>query len=93
MTYLNDTSNCPLSTNCMTCGSEDDLDVGTFDIGPVGVMCATVCADCVDEAETDPHVFGNLNLVQAVYAAGAHAVHLGIDVDEMARLMEQEAAA
>lgn len=75
---------CPLADGCMVCGSALDLARETVET-PVGVCCITRCEDCADDEKLP-----KLSLPQAVDLSGRHAVHLGIDVDQMAAAMERE---
>jgi hypothetical protein len=83
-TRLDDVSNCPRATECASCGGDEQLDRATGQT-PVGVFCLTLCIDCA-ETERLPV----LGWRTAVERAGEHAAHLGIDVDEMGRLMAAE---
>ena len=76
---------CPRAGRCEACGSTRALEVATYQT-PVGVFCATVCGACID-TDTAPPVAG---WAQAVERVGAHCEHLGIDVDEMAALLDTE---
>jgi hypothetical protein len=79
---VDDTSNCPTAAVCATCGETDELMVETVST-PVGVYCLTLCAADIDN-ETLPAV----GWAGAVDLVGAHCVHLGIDVDQMAAILE-----
>lgn len=88
MTNLNDTSNCPREQACSQCHRGEttvQLAVAILQT-PVGVFCCTLCEDCEPLTRG-----GRLSWGQAIDRVGAHAQHLGIDVDQMARLMDQEA--
>lgn len=79
---LDDISRCPVAEVCSCCGEPGELSVITFDTA-VGVVCATACAFCAALGAV-PYLPG----IQAVGASLGHCVHLGIDADEMARLIE-----
>jgi hypothetical protein len=76
---------CPLGRCCEACGGGQRLEVATYRT-PVGVFCATACWPCV--------VIGNPPPVrswgQAARRVGAHCQHLGIDLDQMAALLDAE---
>ena len=82
---LNDISHCPIAAECANCHRSRNLEVviGTL---PVGVLCMTVCGDCCDD-DTMPRI---RSWTEAIDLVCAHCVHLGIDVDEMAALIEAE---
>lgn len=77
---------CPLAESCLVCGSVMDLARETFET-PVGIGCITLCDGCADEGKLP-----SLSWPQAIDLSGRHAVHLGIDVDQMAAAMEREEA-
>jgi hypothetical protein len=53
---------------------------------PVGVFCATVCNRCVDAGNPPPvRSWG-----QACERVGAHCQHLGIDMEQMAALLQPD---
>lgn len=87
MAFLHNTRNCPRGGSCVVCGSTMDLAVETATT-PVGVVCFERCEDCADGEEMP-----KLSWPEAVRRSGEHAVHLGIDVDQMAAAMEREEAA
>lgn len=83
---LDDTTNCPQASSCFACTEvhdDDQLAVATYTT-PVGVVCVTMCGDCV---ETGPDLSG---WGGAVELALEHCGHLGITGDEAAALIEQE---
>ena len=53
----------------------------------MGVMCVSLCEPC----EEGP--LPKLNIQAAAIRIGMHAEHLGIDLDQMAELMQTEKAA
>jgi hypothetical protein len=79
---LDDTSNCPKLPKCEGCGSDDDVAVATVDYG-FGVMCVTLCEPCTDDLP-------RFNVMTAAKRGIMHCEHLGIDLDEMARLRHEE---
>lgn len=82
---VDDTDNCPLLDHCATCGSTDELAVATIET-PVGVYCTTLCGDCGEDARVNrpPGWAAAMDLV------ARHCEHLGVDLDEMAALLETE---
>jgi outer membrane murein-binding lipoprotein Lpp len=82
---LGPTARCPCAGCCEACGAASALEVAIYET-PVGVFCATVCGSCV-AAGTAPPV---RSWGQAVWRVGAHCEHLGIDVDQMAALLQAE---
>lgn len=78
---LDDTTNCPPAVACEVCGSAHGLRVVTVET-IVGVYCVTLCA-----ADRVRPVANKTSATQAVHRALDHCEHLGIDADEMARLM------
>jgi hypothetical protein len=76
---------CPRAGRCEACGATHHLQVATYQT-PVGVFCATVCARCLD-AGNQPAVRSRPEAVERV---GAHCQHLGIDLDQMAALLDHE---
>jgi hypothetical protein len=76
---------CPRAGRCEACGAARHLEVATYQT-PVGVFCATVCACCL-AAGNSPAVRSWPGAVERV---GAHCQHLGIDVDQMAALLDRE---
>lgn len=81
---LDDTTGCPTSDACEGCGSTHDLRVVTVDT-VVGVYCLTLCA-----AELVRPVPSRTSAPQAVHRVMEHCGHLGIDADEMARLIDED---
>jgi hypothetical protein len=53
---------------------------------PVGVLCATICRACMAAGNPPPVRFWG----QACERVGAHCQHLGIDLDQMAALLQAE---
>jgi hypothetical protein len=82
---LDDTDSCPVAASCEGCGSTWRLSVVTAQTS-VGVHCVTWCGVCAENGRL-PAVG---SWVQAIERSGAHAVHLGIDVDQMAEMMAEE---
>lgn len=82
MIDLDDTSNCPVDTECSVCGARRrTLRVRTAD-SMMGVHCLTTCDPCSE--------LGSLSAVSPVEAVRRvldHCEHLGITVDEMAEAM------
>jgi hypothetical protein len=82
---LGPVARCPLAARCQACGTARDLDVATYQT-PVGVCCATVCRACVAAGGPPPiRSWG-----QACEWVGEHCHHLGIDLDQMAELLQAE---
>jgi hypothetical protein len=82
---LDDISGCPRGHRCESCGTEHgDLAVTTAHT-PLGVMCVTLCPDCLASGIAPPVAIGT-----AVRLVGQHAEHLGIDVDQMAAALHDE---
>lgn len=82
---LGPSPNCPLGRRCEACGAGRDLEVATYQT-PVGVFCATVCCRCVAAGNAPPvRSWG-----QACERVGEHCQHLGIDLDQMADLLQAE---
>ena len=78
---------CPLAGRCQACGGVGgrDLEVATYQT-PVGVFCATVCGRCVDAGKAPPvRAWG-----QACELVCQHCGHLGIDLDQMADILQAE---
>lgn len=82
---LDFTGNCPTVAICRGCGGTTDLAVATFG-AQVGVYCATVCGTCVAQKRV-----GSINVHEAFELVAEHCGHLGIDLDQMARIFEAEA--
>jgi hypothetical protein len=80
---------CRRAGRCEACGTTRLLDLATYRT-PVGVFCATVCWRCL-RTDNPPPV---RSWGQACERVGAHCQHLGIDLDQIADLLqaEQEAA-
>jgi hypothetical protein len=76
---------CPRAGRCEACGAIRALEVATYQT-PVGVFCATVCDRCVDAGNPPPV----RSWPGAVERVGAHCEHLGVDVDQMASLLDHE---
>lgn len=82
---LDDTTQCPLDEACAACGTTADLDVATYGAqGLGGVMCVTVCRDCVSRPP-------RMAVVVAANRVAHHCEHLGIDLDRMAAIVEENA--
>jgi hypothetical protein len=76
---------CPRAGRCQACGATRQLAVATYRT-PVGVFCATVCGPCGAAGNPPPvRSWG-----QACQRVGAHCQHLGIDLDQMAALLQAE---
>ena len=74
---------CPPARRCEACGATRALEVATYET-PVGVFCATVCGQCLSLGMAPPvRSWG-----QACERVGAHCQHLGIDLDQMADLLQ-----
>lgn len=85
---LDDTSRCPVAERCASCGSPDDLDVGTMDL-PVGVCCTTLCGRCVED-----HLLPRFpSWTAAVAAVIDHCEHLGVTIDEAAAARREQCPA
>jgi hypothetical protein len=76
---------CRRASRCEACGATRALEVATYQT-PVGVFCATVCTPCVDARKAPPV----RSWLEAFERVGAHCKHLGIDLDQMADLLEAE---
>lgn len=85
MTDLDDRTRCPIGGECATCQGADGLRVVTVQT-PVGVFCCTLCVTCVEDGERLPV----LGWATAIEWSMRHCQHLGIDADEMGRLMLAE---
>lgn len=83
---LDDTTNCPLDRRCSTCGTEDDLAVGTA-VTPVGVLCLTLCGPCAITGDIP-----NIGCVTAATNVLDHCGHLGCELEEMAAALGAEIA-
>lgn len=85
MPDLDATDNCPLAPSCATCSGSTGLSVQTISTS-VGVCCVTLCRGCTEAGATP-----GMTLVGAVHGSLDHCMHLGIDADQMAQLMQEEA--
>lgn len=81
---LDDTSRCPLAPECAGCGAAAGLRVWTAGARTLGVFCTTLCEACELAPPARRSTLAVLELV------GAHCGHLGIDLDQMAELLEAE---
>jgi hypothetical protein len=82
---LGPVARCPQAARCEACGRGRDLEVATYQT-PVGVFCATVCGPCVTAGKPPPiRSWG-----QACERVGDHCQHLGIDLDQMADILQAE---
>ena len=75
---------CPRVGCCEVCGARA-REVATYQ-APVGVFCAVVCDSCVAAGKAPPV----RSWSQAVWRVAAHCQHLGIDLDQMADILEAE---
>jgi hypothetical protein len=83
--WLGPVARCPLAAGCEVCGGGREPEVATYQT-PVGVLCATVCRACVAAGNPPPiRSWG-----QACVRVGEHCQHLGIDLDQMAALLQAE---
>jgi len=82
MPNLDSTTHCPLAEACDTCGGTDHLAVNTAETPTGGIFCLTLCETC--EATNRVR---NRSAVEAYGAVADHCEHLGIDLDQMARLI------
>jgi hypothetical protein len=80
---LDNTENCPTAKQCESCGSEDDVLVRAAQTS-LGVLCVSLCEPC-EEGELP-----KLNVQRAAIRIGMHCEHLGIDLDQMAEMMNVE---
>ena len=76
---------CPHGRRCETCGATRQLEVATYETR-VGVFCATVCDPCIDAGKAPPV----RSWIEAFERVGSHCEHLGIDLDQMASLLDRE---
>ena len=76
---------CPRAGRCEACGGTRALEVATYQT-PVGVFCATVCGRCL-RVGMAPAV---RSWGQACERVAAHCQHLGLDLEEMADMLEAE---
>jgi hypothetical protein len=75
-----------MGVRCESCGVErDDLTVTTVELDRLGVACFTLCPRC-DGSDTDPRI----GLGTAFRLVAQHCEHLGIDLDEMAAILERD---
>jgi hypothetical protein len=81
---LGPTVGCPLGRRCEACGGGQRLAVATYQT-PVGVFCATICGLCVAAGNPPPIRSWGQACEEQV---GAHCQHLGIDLDQMAALLQ-----
>jgi hypothetical protein len=80
---------CSPAGRCEACGTPCGLEVATYQT-VVGVFCATVCWRCLRVGNPPPvRSWG-----QACDRVADHCQHLGLDLDQMADLLEvrEEAA-
>jgi hypothetical protein len=82
---LSPTVGCSLGGRCEACGGGQRLKLTTYQT-PVGVLCATVCGRCVAAGNPPPVCSWG----QACQRVGEHCQHLGIDLDQMAALLQAE---
>jgi hypothetical protein len=76
---------CPRAGRCEACGTTHALEVATYQT-PVGVFCATVCWRCLSTGMAPPvRSWG-----QECERVGDHCQHLGLDLDQMADVLEAE---
>jgi hypothetical protein len=75
---------CPRAGRCEACGARA-REVATYQT-PIGVFCAAVCDSCVATGKA-PRV---RSWSQAVWRVDSHCRHLGIDLDQMADILEAE---
>lgn len=85
---LDDTGRCPTDSACAGCGVPAGEGVGgglvvvTAGTG-VGVVCLSLCPACCEAGRVP-----RMAVVTAALAAVEHCEHLGIDLDQMAAVME-----
>lgn len=88
---LDDMGRCPRGDRCRACGKTDGtLTVCTLDAA-VGVMCMTLCDSCAD-AGAPFEGRSPIGWPEACDLVARHCGHLGIDLDQMAAVMERENA-
>lgn len=80
---LDDTTGCSVGECCEVCGTGDDLAVGTMRTFG-GIACLTICPDCAIRP------LPGLPPLTALTRCGGHAEHLGIDLDVMAAVIDDE---
>ena len=84
MIDLDDTTRCPLGVRCESCGVEGPgLAVATVALASLGVACLTLCEPCATSGVTPP-----VTVSTAARLTIQHAVHLGIDLDQMAEALD-----
>ncbi len=83
---LDSTERCDQDDQCEGCSNSVTLEVVTLETA-VGVLCATLCRNCVDAAELGTVPVRFRSFVAASERVCAHCGHLGIDLDQMAALM------
>jgi hypothetical protein len=76
---------CRRAGRCEACGTPSGLEVATYQT-PVGAFCATVCDPCIDAAKAPPV----RSWLAAFERVGAHCQHLGLDLDQMAEVLDAE---
>jgi hypothetical protein len=81
---LDDTSRCAPVASCATCAGTKALAVATVRV-PIGVLCLTMCAGCTTLGRLP-----RFGWVEACDLVAAHCGHLGIDLDQMAALLDAE---
>jgi hypothetical protein len=87
VTDLDDTSGCPVAGRCESCGAGPESDLAVCTVSTrVSVLCLTLCAGCGD-LSVPVRLSGWIETFERVCA---HVEHLGITLDEMAQLLEQE---
>ena len=84
---LDDTTHCPLGDQCWVCGTTDDLAVAIYGTA-LGVYCDTLCGECA-HAGTAPR---GLAATTVMFLVMVHCEHLGIDIDQMAAVLDAEQA-
>lgn len=82
---LHDTEGCPVGTFCESCGSTGPKLTAVTATTPVGVFCLTLCGRCGSSGLAPRITPGTA----AIFVA-THCAHLGISVDEMARVLAGE---
>jgi hypothetical protein len=76
---------CSQARRCEVCGGTLGLEVATYQM-LVGVFCATVCWWCLRVGNAPPV----RSWAQACERIADHCQHLGLDLDQMADLLEAE---
>lgn len=84
---LDDISNCPTDRSCVGCSEQrpEMLRVAVAET-PYGVHCVTVCDRCVYDNRRLPR----LSIPEVCDLVARHCRHLGIDLDQMAALLQAE---